>query len=321
MVTAKAALQVEPIPGRGSALVRWSGMGLVAASWFSAAAFAMYILAFYLGAIPAGHLEQWNNNLAGLYDKGRLTAFLAMSAHLATGAIILLLGPVQLIGSLRRRWPAVHRWIGRIYVFTAAVAGVGGLAFVISKGTIGGGPMNAGFGLYGALVLLAAVETWLQAVRGHYEVHRAWAIRLFALAIGSWLYRMDYGFWLLAVTSPGTHRGFSRPLRCLHVVLLLLTEPGDCGVVYPRAADLFASGLSDGGGARLKRRDHRRRCRNLLLSSLLLGTRHPGCITRARGISLLRGHGLGNRNGNVDGADLAGVAVEYAKADFVIARL
>lgn len=211
MVTAKAALQVEPIPGRGSALVRWSGMGLVAASWFSAAAFAMYILAFYLGAIPAGHLEQWNNNLAGLYDKGRLTAFLAMSAHLATGAIILLLGPVQLIGSLRRRWPAVHRWIGRIYVFTAAVAGVGGLAFVISKGTIGGGPMNAGFGLYGALVLLAAVETWLQAVRGHYEVHRAWAIRLFALAIGSWLYRMDYGFWLLAVHRLGHTEDFRGP--------------------------------------------------------------------------------------------------------------
>jgi hypothetical protein len=38
-----------------------------------------------------------------------VTALLAMTAHLATGAIILLLGPVQLIGAIRRRWPAVHR--------------------------------------------------------------------------------------------------------------------------------------------------------------------------------------------------------------------
>jgi hypothetical protein len=38
------------------------------------------------------------------------------------------------------------------------------------------------------------------------EAHRAWALRLFALAIGSWLYRMDYGFWMMLADGAG-HRG------------------------------------------------------------------------------------------------------------------
>ena len=190
-----------------SKFVRWSGTGLVAASWVSAACFGLYILAYYLGAIPAGHLDQWNGNLPGLYERRNIAALLAMAAHLATGAIILLLGPVQFIGSVRSRWPALHRWLGRIYVFTAGVAGLGGLGFIFTKGTIGGAPMDIGFGLYGALMLVGALETYRYARARRFEEHRAWAIRLFALAIGSWLYRMDYGFWLLAAHGMGhTHR-------------------------------------------------------------------------------------------------------------------
>jgi len=186
--------------------LRWSGAGLVGASWISAAAFGLYIVAFYLGAIPAHHLRQWNDNLTGLYQPGNASAFLAMTAHLATGAIILLLGPIQLIAAVRNRWPALHRWIGRLYVFTSAVAGVGGLGFILTKGTIGGWRMNLGFGLYGALMIVAAVETYRHARARHFDVHRTWAVRLFALAIGSWLYRMDYGLWLTAAPHHIWHR-------------------------------------------------------------------------------------------------------------------
>jgi hypothetical protein len=186
--------------------IRWSGAGLVGASWISAAAFGLYIVAFYLGAIPAHHLQQWNDNLTGLYQQGNAAAFFAMTAHLATGAVILLLGPVQLIAAIRSRWPAFHRWTGRLYVFTSFVAGLGGLGFIAAKGTIGGWRMNLGFGLYGALVVIAAVETYRHAHARRFDVHRAWAIRLFALAIGSWLYRMDYGLWLTAAPHHLWHR-------------------------------------------------------------------------------------------------------------------
>jgi uncharacterized membrane protein len=190
---------VSPSMPRSSPALRWSAIGLGAASWVSAAFFGMYTLSFYFGAIPYGHMDQWNIFVPGLYDQRNMAALLTIAAHFATGAIILILGPVQLIGGLRRRWPWIHRWLGRIYVFTAAVTGLGGLGFIVSKGTIGGAPMNIGFGLYGALMILAAVKTYRNARRRRWDEHRAWAIRLFALAIGSWLYRMEYGFWINAL--------------------------------------------------------------------------------------------------------------------------
>ena len=156
-------------------------------------------------------MDQWNQNLPGLYEKGNTVSWLAMAAHLTTGAVILLLGPVQLIGAVRRRWPRMHRWLGRLYVFTAGVAGLGGLGFIASKGTIGGGVMDAGFGLYGALMVCGALEAYRYARARRFDAHRAWAIRLFALAIGSWLYRMDYGFWLIAAHRLGHTSNFRGP--------------------------------------------------------------------------------------------------------------
>lgn len=191
--------------------LRWSGIGLVSASWLSGAIFGVYIFAFYLGAFTGQHLGRWNDNLPGLYAPHTPLALAAMSAHLATGSVILLLGPIQLMTAVRARWPWFHRWCGRIYVVTAGVAGIGGLGFIALRGTIGGARMNAGFGLYGFLMMLAAFETYRHARNRHFDVHRAWAIRLFALAIGSWLYRMDYGFWLIAAHGLGHRHDFHGP--------------------------------------------------------------------------------------------------------------
>jgi hypothetical protein len=198
-------------PGWSHANLRWSAFALVSASWFSAAMFGGYVLAFYLGALPSGRLDGWNQNLPRLYEPGHPAALVSIAAHFATGAVLLLLGPVQLIGGVRRRWPAFHRWTGRLYVIAAGVAGLGGLLFIFAKGTIGGAPMNLGFGLYGALVTLAAVETYRHARDRRLASHRAWAIRLFALATGSWLYRMEYGFWLLVGHGAGHTDAFRGP--------------------------------------------------------------------------------------------------------------
>ena len=196
---------------RSSRALRWSGIGLVVASWISAGAFGLYIFAFYLGNLAGGRADLWNNNLDGLYEKGHAISLAGMSAHLAAGAIVLLLGPVQFVTAVRSRWPGVHRWIGRLYVLTCGLAGLGGLVFIATQGTIGGTVMNAGFGLYGALMVLASVQAWRYAAARSFDLHRAWAIRLFALAIGSWLYRMDYGFWLLAMNRIGHREDFRGP--------------------------------------------------------------------------------------------------------------
>jgi hypothetical protein len=60
-------------------------------------------------------------------------------------------------------------------------------------------------------MVLAAAQTYRHGRARREEVHRRWAIRLFALAIGSWLYRMDYGFWLLFTGGAGHTQAFSGP--------------------------------------------------------------------------------------------------------------
>lgn len=81
------------------------------------------------------------------------------------------------------------------------------------KGTIGGTVMNIGFSLYGVLMLVAAIETYRHAVAGRMDKHRAWALCLYALAIGSWLYRMGYGFWLLLADGLGHTQTFHGPFH------------------------------------------------------------------------------------------------------------
>jgi hypothetical protein len=187
----------------GAAALHWAALALVCVVWVSAAIFGVYIVAFYFGAVFDGAPDQWNKALPHLYDGHTMLATIGIGAHFAAGTILLLLGPVQLIAAVRERVPRLHRWIGRLYASTALISGLGGLAFIALQGTIGKGPMNLGFSLYGVLIVIAAVETVRNAMWRRFDVHRAWAIRLFALVIGSWLYRMDYGFWRILAQGVG----------------------------------------------------------------------------------------------------------------------
>ena len=197
--------------GEGRIALRSAAICLVAVVWISAAIFGLYIVAFYFGAAFDGTLDRWNHDLPRLHDPQNPLATTGIGLHFAAGTILLLLGPVQLIASVRQRVPRLHRWIGRFYASAALLAGLGGLAFILLQGTIGGPAMNAGFCLYGALTVMAAFETVRHARARRFELHRGWAIRLFALVIGSWLYRMDYGFWHLLAHAAGHTPTFDGP--------------------------------------------------------------------------------------------------------------
>ncbi len=194
---------VSPLERNSERLMNFTCKALVVTVWSSAFLFGLYILAFYFMALFGGDMNNWNKVLPGLYDPQRATATVGIGIHFAAGGIILILGCIQLIESFRKKYPAAHRWIGRVYIAASLLAGLGGLVFIFIQGTVGGTVMNIGFSLYGILMIICATETIRHAMAKRFELHRAWAIRLFALAIGSWLYRMDYGFWFLLANGYG----------------------------------------------------------------------------------------------------------------------
>jgi hypothetical protein len=188
--------------------LRWSARALVAIVWLSSAIFGAYILFHYVGALAAGEAGQWNAALPHLYVPGSLAANIGIGVHFLLGAVLLLFGPVQLIAAIRNRWPRVHRWIGWSYAVSAFVTGAGGTFYILARGTTGGWVMDLGFGIYGVLMMVTAAQTVRHAIARRIEVHRGWAIRLFALAIGSWLYRIQYGFWFLLFGTLGHNSDF-----------------------------------------------------------------------------------------------------------------
>ncbi|GJM10444.1 MAG: hypothetical protein DHS20C11_27200 [Lysobacteraceae bacterium] len=198
-------------PGIADRAVRISGGLLVATVWLSALLFGLYILSFYFVALLESNTAQWNEVLPGLFDPNSRTATVGIGLHFAAGGVVLILGCTQLIGAIREGCPAIHRWVGRIYVSCCLMAALGGLLFIAIKGTIGGLVMDIGFAGYGVLMAWVAIETFRHARARRIERHRAWAIRLFALAIGSWLYRMDYGFWFMFTGGLGHTADFSGP--------------------------------------------------------------------------------------------------------------
>ncbi|MEO1676519.1 MAG: DUF2306 domain-containing protein [Pseudomonadota bacterium] len=181
----------------------WIGGGLAVLLALAAFPFARY-------AAELGWAGLW----ADLWPESRFDPpGVAMSAaiflHMVAGGIITVLAPLQLVRPLRRRWPFVHRWSGRAIVTLALLTALAGLGWIATQGTIGGPLMSAGFALYGALMALAAVQTFRFARAGEISRHRAWALRLFVLAIASWLYRVHYGIWYAATGGVASNEAFT----------------------------------------------------------------------------------------------------------------
>ena len=134
---------------------------------------------------------------------GPPSSLMALFAHMISGALVTTLSVVQLAGPIRRRWPALHRASGRLLAIAALLTGIGGLIYIVRSGTVGGPDMSAAFGLYGVLMTVAAFQTPRLAMKGDYERHRRWGLRLIVLGLGSWLYRLHYGLWFGITCSLG----------------------------------------------------------------------------------------------------------------------
>ncbi|WP_353432979.1 DUF2306 domain-containing protein [Polynucleobacter sp. MWH-UH23A] len=195
-----------------SSIYKASLLFLVITSWVSGISFALYIFAFYILANTLSAVEAWNSVLPQLYSPTKPAAMTGMISHFFFGSLLLIMGPIQFSETIRKRFTDFHRWTGLFYTLSAFVTGLGGVVFLAVWGAAGGTPMLVGFALYGILMMLGSVQTVRYALLRQFELHRQWAIRLFALVLGSWIYRMGYGFIHTTLGGWGLGVNFSGPL-------------------------------------------------------------------------------------------------------------
>ncbi|MEM6634941.1 MAG: DUF2306 domain-containing protein [Pseudomonadota bacterium] len=179
--------------------------------WAALAALPVIALPFILHAIALGWagLTRDLTGVSRFFTAGSTAANTAIFGHMVLGAVITALAPLQLIGPMRRRWPALHRLTGRLVAYSALAAGLGGLIYIIVRGTIGGPWMSMGFAIYGCLTCVTAAQTLRFGHLRQFERHRRWAVRLFVLAMASWIYRLHYTLWYVITGGLGTTAAFT----------------------------------------------------------------------------------------------------------------
>ncbi|WP_433496295.1 DUF2306 domain-containing protein [Sphaerimonospora sp. CA-214678] len=102
--------------------------------------------------------------------------------HVAFGSVAMLTGCLQPWRWLRRSHPAVHRTLGRIYVFGGMLPSVVTALVIMPMGAL-----NAfgrlGTTLWGVFALITTLAGYTAARRGDHDRHRRWMIYSFALAL------------------------------------------------------------------------------------------------------------------------------------------
>jgi uncharacterized membrane protein len=127
--------------------------------------------------IPLGALPEDSLRLASVP--------VAFFLHSLAGVLFGVLGPLQFVRALRRRFGTLHRLTGRVFVLAGAGLGLSGLALLLQVESIATGLLDVARGVFG-LALITALALGITAARAHnMGRHRTWMIRAYAVGMGT----------------------------------------------------------------------------------------------------------------------------------------
>ncbi len=174
--------------------------------------FTAFILAFYYPSALSGDFAAWNTKpLIKGFVAGDASGNLFFAVHVLMAAVISFGGLVQLIPAIRGRWPAVHRWNGRVYLMSALTLSLGGLWLTWGRGTWLTLTGAFGITLDALLILVFAALAYRAARARRFALHRDWALRLFAVASAVWFMRVGYMAWGIATGGAGIGKAMDGP--------------------------------------------------------------------------------------------------------------
>jgi len=173
--------------------------------------FAFAVASFYGLTALRGDFHGWSRFISRGYVSGDSLGNLAVVVHVGSAVGIMLAGALQLIPQIRNRFPAFHRWNGRIYMLTAVSLSIAGLYMTWIRGSVGDIFQHLGSSLNAVLIMLSAAMALRYALARDFKTHRRWALRLFLVASASWFLRLMFFLSLLLFGpvgfDPTTFRG------------------------------------------------------------------------------------------------------------------
>lgn len=184
-----------------------SALKVAATSWFAVAGlgqvmFVVYLFGFYGRTALMDQFGTWNQVFPHAHVAGDTVQNAAVAMHLAFAAVITAGGLLQLITGVRRWLPRFHRWNGRVYLVSAFVMGLGGLAMVWTGIDVGDLSQHIAISINAILIMLCAIMVLRHALARRFALHRRWALRLFLVSSGVWFFRISLTFWILLNQGP-----------------------------------------------------------------------------------------------------------------------
>jgi hypothetical protein len=228
-----------------------------------------FTVAFFYGLSAArGNLQAWGKFISHGYVASDKMGNLAVAMHVCAAAIIMLSGASQLVPTIRSRFPAFHRWNGRIYMATAVALSVAGLYLTWIRGSVGGITVHMASTVNAALIFLCGAMALRYALARDFATHRRWSLRFFLVVSASWFFRIMFFLWLVAFGQVGfdpvnftgpvltlmSYGQFLLPLALLEVYFWAQSRPGAArrltaaGMIFA-ASLLMVAGLFAVGAA------------------------------------------------------------------------
>lgn len=200
-------------PGAGAALLRGAGVLWFLVTAFGQVAFIGFILAYYGVRTATGNFAGWNQKpLIMGYVTGDGAGNLVFAVHALLASVVTLCGLAQLVPGLRRRWPRLHRWSGRVFLATAILLALSGVWLVGVRGAYLSVSSAIAILIDGLLILVFAALAWRHALGRRFVQHRVWALRAFMVVSGVWFLRVGLMGWILVNRGPlGMTKDMSGP--------------------------------------------------------------------------------------------------------------
>jgi hypothetical protein len=108
----------------------------------------------------------------------------AFWTHVFTSMLTLLAGFTQFFPGLLRRVPRMHRWMGKFYVLNVCLV-TGPASLVMAFYANGGVSSRIAFTVLACGWIVTTAMGWRSAILRHWESHRAWMIRSYALTLSA----------------------------------------------------------------------------------------------------------------------------------------